>query len=324
MGLLKNILEKLAPHGDAANKAEKLTNQALYNELIAHFKADMEELSVGRRVLYPMSFNILLHPDDYARVGSSLPFILPEVIAAFYSAIKVKSASVIDSYATPPATYWFFQFASSTLNDTSDGEMLMKPGEMVTIGSLDTFDIQGQPQGRREGNAMLSMKVQNSDVVKNNINPEALLGMEILTNNAFIFNFDKKMSEKLGDIQATQRDRKNALATLSFSEDGLNVYYDMLDDLVIVSGPSDSRKMDNIVKIKNPAVQIGHVQIRYQSTTNRFQICAYAKTRLNQREVPLSIGGAPVWKDMSYNSDILLNDEVNIRFRAAESIIQRG
>lgn len=324
MGLLKNILEKLAPHGNPANKAEKLTNQALYDELIAHFKTDMEELSVGRRVLYPMSFNILLHPDDYARVGSSLPFILPEVIAGFYSAIKVKCASVIDSYATPTATYWFFQFASSTLCDTDNGEMLMKPGEMVTIGSLDTFDIQGQQQGRREGNTMLSLKVQNSDVVKNNINPEALLGMEVVTNNAFIFNFDKKMSEKLGDILATQRDRKNALATLSYSEGGDNVYFDMLDNLIVVSGPSDCRKMDNILIINNKAIQIGHIQIRYERTTNRFHLCAYAKVRLNQREVPLSVGGTPIWKDMSFNSDILLNDEFNLKFRAAESVIRRG
>ena len=324
MSLIKNLLNRLAPSGEQEKKAEKLTNQALYNELVAHFKVDMEELSVGRRVLYPMSFNILLHPDDYARVGTSLPFILPEVIAGFYAAIKAKCAGMVDSYATPPANYWFFQFASSTLKDSTEGEVFMKPGEMVTVGSLETFDLQGMQQGRRVGNTMLSVKVQNSDVVKNNINQDALLGMEILTDNAFIFNFDKQMSERIGDIQATQRDRKNALATLSYSEGGTNVYFDMLDNLVVVSGPLDSRKMDNIFIINNEAVQIGHVQIRYQRTTNRFQLCAYAKARLNQREVPLSIGGAPIWKDMSFNSDILLNDEVNLKFRAAESVIQRG
>lgn len=324
MSLLKDILEKLAPKNGGQKKSEKLTNQAVYDELIAHFKADMKELSVGRRVLYPMSFNILLHPDDYARVGSSLPFILPEVIAGFYAAIKARCVGLEGAYATPPATCWFFQFASSTIKDDGNGEVFMKPGEMVTVGSLETFDIQGLQQGRRVGNTMLSVKCQNSDVVKNNVNQEALLGMEILTNNAFIFNFDKQMSEKLGDIQATQRDRKNSLATLAYSEGGVNVYFDMLDDLIVVTGPSDSRKMDNIIVINNEAVQIGHVQIRYQKTTNRFQMCAYAKARLNQREVPLSIGGAPIWKDMAFKSDILLNDEVNLKFRASEAIIQRG
>ena len=86
MGIIKKVLESLRPDsGDDgektnANKGKsKVTNKILYKELIEHFVTDMEELSVGRTILYPMSFNILLHPDDYSHVGESLPFILPEV-----------------------------------------------------------------------------------------------------------------------------------------------------------------------------------------------------------------------------------------------------
>jgi hypothetical protein len=81
--------------------------------------------------------------------------------------------------------------------------------------------------------------------------------------------------------------------------------------------------MENILIINNKAVDVGHVQIRYVKETNRFQLCAYSKTRLNMGEVPTSVGGTPIWKDMSYNSDILLNDLVNIKFKASESIISR-
>lgn len=328
MGIVRDILESLRPPGGSGkskgNKDKsKVTNQTLYKELIDHFKSDMEELSVGRRILYPMSFNILLYPDDYDRVGESLPFILPEVIAGFYAAIKSKRDSILDSDATPPATYWFFQFASSSVKTEDKQESFIIPGEIVTVGHLTTFDIKKAQEGSTTENVRLSVKCQNSDVNKNNINKDALLGMEILTNNAYTFNFDKSMSEKLSDIQSSQRGGNNALATLTYSVGSTNVHMDMLDELVILSGPKDTRKMGNIMIIKNEAVEVGHVQIRYVRETNRFQLCAYSRTRLNMRDVPLSVGGTPIWKDMSFNSTILLNDEVNIEFKAADRFITR-
>lgn len=327
MGIVKNILETLRPQGGGKTKGNKgkskVTNQTLYKELIDHFKTDMEELSVGRRILYPMSFNILLYPDDYDRVGESLPFILPEVIAGFYAAIKSKRESILDSDATPPATYWFFQFASSSVKTDDKQESFIIPGEIVTVGHLTTFDIKKAQEGTTTENVRLSVKCQNSDVNKNNINKDALLGMEILTNNAYTFNFDKSMSEKLSDIQSSQRGGDNALATLTYSIGSTNVHLDMLDELVILSGPKDTRKMGNIMIIKNEAVEVGHVQIRYVRETNRFQLCAYSRTRLNMRDVPLSVGGTPIWKDMSFNSTILLNDVVNIEFKAADRFITR-
>lgn len=327
MGIVKNLLETLRPPGGGKTKGNKekskVTNQTLYKELISHFKTDMEELSVGRRILYPMSFNILLYPDDYDRVGESLPFILPEVIAGFYAAIKSKRDSILDSDATPPATYWFFQFASSSVKTEDKKESFIIPGEIVTVGHLTTFDIKKAQEGTTTENVRLSVKCQNSDVNKNNINKDALLGMEILTNNAYTFNFDKSMSEKLSDIQSSQRGGNNALATLTYSVGSTNVHLDMLDELVILSGPKDTRKMGNIMIIKNEAVEVGHVQIRYVRETNRFQLCAYSRTRLNMRDVPLSVGGTPIWKDMSFNSTILLNDVVNIEFKAAERFITR-
>lgn len=327
MGIVKNLLETLRPPGGGKTKGNKgkskVTNQTLYKELISHFKTDMEELSVGRRILYPMSFNILLYPDDYDRVGESLPFILPEVIAGFYAAIKSKRDSILDSDATPPATYWFFQFASSSVKTEDKQESFIIPGEIVTVGHLTTFDIKKAQEGTTTENVRLSVKCQNSDVNKNNINKDALLGMEILTNNAYTFNFDKSMSEKLSDIQSSQRGGDNALATLTYSDGSTNVHLDMLDELVILSGPKDTRKMGNIMIIKNEAVEVGHVQIRYVRETNRFQLCAYSRTRLNMRDVPLSVGGTPIWKDMSFNSTILLNDVVNIEFKAADGFITR-
>lgn len=330
MHIIKKILEKLRPESEDGkgeaneDKAKsKVTNKTLYKELIEHFETEMEELSVGRRVLYPMSFNILLYPDDFDRVGESLPFILPEVIAGFYAAIKTKKASMPESDATPPATYWFFQFASSRVKTENDQESFIKPGEIVTIGHLVTFDIKKAQQGKRMENTRLSVKCQNSNVNQNNINQEALLGMEILTNNAYTFKFDKGMSEKLSDIQSTQRGGDNVLAVLSYSDGPDIVQLSMLDEWVILSGSKETRNAENILVINSEAVDVGHVQIRYVKEMNKFQLCAYSKTRLNTREVPLSVGGTPIWRDMSYHSEIFLNDEVNVKFKASDAIITK-
>ena len=330
MEFVKTILELFRPDEPAQEKTMKstarsgVTNQVLYQELIAHFKSDMEELSVGRRVLYPMSFNVLLHPNDYNRVWESLAFILPEVISGFYAAIKEKSKRVENSDATPPAAYWFFQFASSSVKTDDKGDSLIVPGEIVTVGHLTTFDIKKAQFGSVSDNTGLSIKCKNSNVNQNNINPEALLGLDILSNNTFSFNFDKKMNENLNDIQSSKRDAHNALATLTYSADSVNVRLDMMDDLVILSGPGETRSMENIMIVKNDAVAVGHVQIRYLKDSNKFQLCAYSKTRLNMREVPVSVGGSVIWKDLPYKSDIFLNDEVNVQFRASETIRVRG
>lgn len=324
LATVRRTVDKLRPQGPSHKNYVKgeITNETLYDELIEHFKTQMDKLSLKRRVLYPMSFNILLYPDDYKKVGESLPFILPEVIAGFYEAIQKKSRGIKDVCYEPPATYWFFQFAASEIKTVEGKDSFIKPGEIVTIGNLTTFDIRNAQKAIIEQSTLLSIKCQNSNVNQNNINKDALVGMEILTNNAYCFNFDKNMSQSLSDIQSSQRNSGNALATISYTtKDNSIAKLSMMDDLIILSGSAETRKSGNILKIDHEAVQIGHVQIRYNKETNRFQLCAYAQTRLNQRNVPLSTGGTPLWVDMSYNSDIFLNDEVNIKFKASESII---
>ena len=80
----------------------------------------------------------------------------------------------------------------------------------------------------------------------------------------------------------------------------------------------------NILIIKNKAVVPGHVQIRYDKDKNLFQLCAFEKTSLNHRILSLSEGGNLIWYNLAYNSDIFLNDEVNVTFKASESIRAKG
>ena len=51
-----------------------LTNKVILNELTQHFKNRLQSESVGQRMLYPMSFNILMDPQDYDERIQSIPF----------------------------------------------------------------------------------------------------------------------------------------------------------------------------------------------------------------------------------------------------------
>lgn len=326
MGKVSEILKKVLSLGvidsEPVNKRRinsKITNKMLLQELVTHFEQSMDELSVGRRLLYPMSFNILMHPDDYNQTKESFPFVLPEVVSQFYALIKKEKNKYNDGVnCTPPATYWFFQFSACRFAEDNGNESLLERGKIITTGSLTTFDIQkAQNNVRSEANVKLSVKCQNSNVNDNNINMDALLGMDILSEGSYKFNFDKNMDEDTNSIAASANAREKGWATLRWSEGPTNKTYPMLDTYINISGSDETRTTRNICQIKSDAVAVSHVQIRYDQTTQTFQLAAWAKTRLNTREVPLSTGNAPTWIDLpKFNSKLFLNDAVSIEFNA--------
>lgn len=333
MGNFSDAIKKILSLGtiDPDNKKNKqetsrVTNQILLNELVEHFNQQMEELSVGRRLLYPMSFNVLMHPDDYNTTKESLPFILPEVVSAFYAAIKKKK----DSYTctvnfAPPATYWFFQFSACQVAELNGQEDFIKRGKIITTGNLTTFDIKNIHGGnvRSEVNVHLSVKCQNSNTNDNNINMDALLGMDILSEGSYTFNFDKNMNEDTTFISGTTNAQQAGWAKIRWAAaDGGYLVYEMLDTYIDISGNSDSRRTRNICHIDSSAIITSHVQIRFDQTTRSFFLAAFAKTRLNGREVPLSNGGNPNWITLpKTNSKIFLNDAISVEFNANSNIL---
>ena len=223
-------------HENRNIRSSKVTNKILYNELVQHFNDQIDELSVGKRLLYPMSFNILMHPEDYYSTRESLPFVLPEVVSKFYASIKDRAKSFGEGVNfAPPATYWFFQFSACQVVERDGEEDFIKRGEIVTAGSLTTFDIHKAQQGnvRQEANVHLSVKCQNSNTNKNNINMDALLGMEILSEGSYTFDFDKNLVGDTSRIAAASNLQSRTLAELRWvADDGNYKVYDMRDNYI--------------------------------------------------------------------------------------------
>ena len=143
MKLVKKLLDIFKGSNEGVGLiSDQLTNKRLLEELTSHFKTMLNAESVGQRMLYPMSFNILMDPADYNDRRQSLPFVLPQVVSAFYGIIDDMRQEYPDY--TPPAKYWYFQFSACQLGTIQTGDstpLIVRKGHITTVATLLTFDI---------------------------------------------------------------------------------------------------------------------------------------------------------------------------------------
>lgn len=318
--MLRKLLNVFAPKAqNSLANDEELSNKVLLDELVGHFKDQIERLSVGERMIYPMSFNILLHHDDYASVKESFPFVLPEVVKEFYKVIK----SMKKTYPnfTPVAKDWVFQFSSCQLNDVSlaDGNnVVVNKGHITTLASLMAVDLR-QKNTSVSTNTRISIKVQDSNVMRDvNVNWDAISKIDIIGENYFRCKFDPSLNAKSvtmeqGEHTTSVPDAK-VMAVLSYSKDAKNYTFQMIDNQIDISGPQGPVDITSVMRIEQTSLLAPHVQIKYVPESRKFQFAVYGTTRVNGREYDLSQPGMVKWYTLANNSKIFINNEVSVKF----------
>lgn len=314
--MLKKILDFFAPKPsmNAPAGSEVLSNKVLLAELREHFKSELDKLSVGDRMLYPMSFKILLHHEDYDNVRESFPFILPEVVKEFYKVIRSMTKTYSDY--TPPAKDWVFQFSPCRVEDVnlSDGKVvLVKKGHITTVASLMAVDIR-QKNVSVAANTRVSIKLQDAGVMNDvNINWEAISRIDIISENYFRCKFDPTLNPQTVKFENSSSSEA-AKAVLSYEKSGVTTSFMIYDNLVEISGPEAVKNSPKIFRIEGTSLLAPHVWIKYNPESKRFQIAAYGKALVSSRELEVSQPGMPKWYPLANNSKILINDEVSVRF----------
>lgn len=326
----KKLLEGLRPDGGQESVAatpQKMTNTLIMRELVANFTERLEEESVGSRMIYPMSFNILMHPDDYSDRKDSLPFSLPEVINEFYKVMlskKNKYPTILPSMATE----WFFQFAACELScddfvgGDNDVNLKIEKGHLAVAATLTTKKL-GQGSGVVvEENIKASLRTTNSQVGGNqNINWEALAKLDIKADGVYSQKFDSSVfaeteaKPQQGGKAPAQSPHGGAIGELSYVVGGQTFRYAMTGETTTVTGKSDTRTGANFFKIDGDGVKSPHILVKYESDKNDFKILAYAKTRVNGKLMQLSTTDELCWYTLPTNSEILLGDEINLTFK---------
>lgn len=311
----EKILERFKINNEQKKKTNRLTNKILLKELVDHFSVQLEELSVGRKMIHPMAFNVLMHPDDYSSCEESLKFVLPEVISNFYNIIRERQMDYPN--IDPTAKFWFFQFSPCEFKgvEGKDGDnKLIEKGKIATMASLVTFDL---PQENIKTNTSVkfSIKPQNSVVNGDtNINLQAIRNLNFRGNSAFSFDYDKSLNSDVNTIKAGS---DLGWARLTYTDSVLhkNVHFEMKDKLIYISGKTETRKSRSIFILEGEAISDSHVQIRLLPENNQSQIAAFGETRLNGRALELSAGGTLNWYNLPDNSQIFMNGTVAVKFK---------
>lgn len=318
--MLRKVLDIFAPKPVAGSvrKDEALSNKVLLAELVGHFKDQIDKLSVGERMLYPMSFNVLLHQDDYALVKDSFPFVLPEVVKEYYRVIRSMKKTYPDY--TPVAKDWVFQFSSCQVNDISlagGNNVVVTKGHVTTLASLMAVDLR-QRNTSVSANTRISIKIQDSNVMRDvNVNWDAISKIDILGENYFRCKFDPTLNARSVVMEAgdsTSAPVVKALAVLSYAKDGKNYTFSMIDNQIDISGSKGREDSSSVFCIPSDGILAPHVQIKYLSESRKFQIAAYGKTRLSGRELEISQTGMTKWFPLANNSKIFINDEISVKF----------
>ena len=318
MKILEKLLDifKGSRDGEGLN-SDQLTNKRLLEELTSHFKTMLNAESVGKRMLYPMSFNILMDPADYNNRRQSLPFVLPQVVSAFYGIIDDMRQEYPDY--TPPAKYWYFQFSAcqlGTIRTEDSTTLIVRKGHITTVATLLTFDIKEANNVSVNNNTRVSIKLDDSNVMNDvNVNWNAIKNLDVLSDGTFTYNFDNTLSRDTKRITDNSNMAEvNGIAELSYSRGGRNYHFIMKDNLIHISGKNEMRKGRSFFILESSEIKDSHVQIKYLPSEKKFQIAAYGPTRLNSRKITESSGGDVYWHDLANNSSIFINDEISVKF----------
>lgn len=324
MEIVKKILD-IFKGGDISEglvNDEILSNNKLLSELVEHFEYRLEQESVGKKMLYPMAFKIIMDPDDYKCRKESIKFVPPQAIAEFYKIIDKKKEKYPDY--TPPAKYWYFQFSESLIDEIpveGSANLKVRKGHITTVSTLTTFDIRSDNNVYVETNTRVSVKLDDSNVMSNaNVNWDAIKAIDVLGEGIFSYNFDMSLNRDTRHIiESSNMAHVSGLAVLSYSKGGKNIYYTMKDNLVHISGRNESRKGDSFFIIDSDTIMDSHVQIKYVDSEKKFQIAAYGPVRLNSRKIDESIGRNVKWYDLANNSSIFINNEINVKFKIQQN-----
>ena len=302
--------------------SEDLTNKKILEQLVEVFKSMLENESVGQRMLYPMSFNILMHPDDYDNRKQSLPYVLPEVVLKFHAIIDDMQKEYPDY--TPTAKYWHFQFSPYKLEEkikVGNTFLLVEKGKISTVATLLTSDIQDAHNVSVDNNVRVSIKLEGSRVMNGlNFNSDAIKNVMIYGESRFTCKFDNTLSRDTKQIKDNFNiSEVNGMAEFSYSKGGQNYHFLMQDKLLHISGRNDMRTGRSIFKLESDTIKDSHVQIKYDTEEMRFKIAAFGLTKVNGRELNISEGGNIYWYDLANKSSIFINDEIKVEFKIKEN-----
>lgn len=336
------------------NTPTTVKNERILAELIRCFEASLNRESIGTSLLFDAHFVIILHPTSYAERLAALPVIVNEAVKAFYDRIAARKKGT-DNIVTV-ASHWHFKFGPGTEFDgkpitPADVEVIGS----LTGASLENDSVSNNPVG---GNLKATRKVKNTNVYQRlDLNLPSFGHIDFRESGAFAIRIDPALlpaneepalkqeaprpssstpqpeeadasvvapvvqAAAIQPIKPAAPVRPDSLARIDcfMADQNTDETYWMKDrEVVIARREPDNEAFANYIRLASPYVSNPHARIRYDATTEQFQLASFSQheTRLNEQIVARSEPGSPVWVNLPSPSQILLNGIVTLSFQS--------
>jgi len=295
-----------------------LTNQEVIDKVFEIYKSQLKADSTRRTMLYPTFFRIYLHTFDFSAVQSYFDAIAKDLASDFNEFNRGEMHNFTNN--KPSAKFWQFQFIEILEKVTVEGLTNTESGNVYTVSSRysqvvekNTGDVNNVGN---ETSITMTVTPKNSVIHQklNNINIDAILGMEILENNKFTI----PIHENYEDVAIKPKEEKpqpppvhsEALAYLICDKNFISGTqrgnkYNMTTNILYISGKNDTRVGAQFAKVDHPLPD-NILQIKHEN--GRFFLAAFSRVRLNQALVTESTGNDLKWDELSNKSKILVSD----------------
>lgn len=294
----------------------KVTNKQILNELEKRFKLYIKDNSLEKTIIFPMTFTVYIHPDDYTYTERVEHFqaLRKEIINKFNQILlkKLRKRKLSEHHADS----WNIYLMSIERITLGGYEYTIKQGEVLVWCSL--FDIVASTD---TSNKNISLCIGRSTrMIEINLDHNSLANIrsgkanhiyEPWKDPSTIFSTSSTANPSTAPLNI-----KIKRGELSYKRtDGKIITYAIQTDICQISGKNDPRNDLSIFKIENSKVETKHVEIKYDHKTNRFELAAYKPTSINYKEVPLSAGGNLQWMTLPREANIILANSVIISFQ---------
>lgn len=319
---MKRIIEKLAPGGDN-NSSMGLSNKSLIERIAKEFETELQKASTDDKVLFPMSFTILLHPDDYTKISDYFAPVTQSIVKRFYKIIrKNRGASFVETYinkflkkksnckdVTPIGYNWEFILTKTTVNNVGGFQVgINNPAFVISA----TARVYGNNTSETSSTKVSVSCLNSNPSESKEINIETLKGINLMGDNHYLIAFNNNLVYSDQDIDSS--DKSTNYGTLQYKGNGKIYTFTIKDEIVSISGINDERTQRSIFKIPTSELKNDHVQIKVDLPTGKYYISTIADdTRLNQGIMAQSLG-TPNWIELPNNSEILIRGKYSVKF----------
>lgn len=348
---LQQLGNLIVPKAEAA-AITIISNERILHDIIACFDESLTRETVGTRLLFDSHFLVILHPTAYDERLAALPVIVDEAVRTFYDHLKQRKRP--QDTIVPVASHWYFKFGPGReYNGRSIGPGDM---EVIGSLSGNAMGAAARPASppTRPMNVKTTRKVKNTNVYDTlDTNMTAFSHIDFRESGAFSVKIDfdqfielvappapapvetasaasaqpistapqPPMTPVSPVVKAVPANLAAPLALAKIdcymADANVEETYWMQDrEVVLARREPDNEAFPNYIRLDSPYVSNPHARIRYNDTTQAFELASFSRneTRINEQIVGRSDPASPLWSPLPRKAQILLNGVVTLTF----------